>query len=276
MVPDPVTPDWTGAWPTSWHIFDPEDPDPALLGDKKQPYRVVYEQLRARVHDHWSSGDEPILEISGAPPTALHTAPPPTAPPTAPPTISSTPAQFIPSTSNPRFSSFRNSTPARGSYSSSSSSPTGPRETKVTIVFYTWERPGEVQEVEQAEFSIFLQPTDPIRSVEDFVRNKVLPSLPEAVDFWPLPGDQIMLADGGVEEEKEDINAVFDSIARIEADWARDAAEAAATELEDREEMMQHREILGYGPSDSSVVRSSSVSEGPASSRVTTDSNDED
>lgn len=44
--------------------FDPEDPLIQLRGDRKQPYRIVYEALRARALSHYQSGALPYLEIS--------------------------------------------------------------------------------------------------------------------------------------------------------------------------------------------------------------------
>lgn len=44
--------------------FDPEDPLIQLLGDRKQPYRKVYEAMRARALSHYQSGVLPILETS--------------------------------------------------------------------------------------------------------------------------------------------------------------------------------------------------------------------
>jgi hypothetical protein len=47
--------------------FDPENPPLDLRGDPKQPYRVVYEYLRARAYDHLISGEEPILGVCEKP-----------------------------------------------------------------------------------------------------------------------------------------------------------------------------------------------------------------
>ncbi|KAJ6092813.1 hypothetical protein N7486_008102 [Penicillium sp. IBT 16267x] len=47
--------------------FDPEDPHLQLIGDKRQPYRAVYEKLRLRALAHWRSGEEPILEVCEKP-----------------------------------------------------------------------------------------------------------------------------------------------------------------------------------------------------------------
>ncbi|KAJ5371208.1 uncharacterized protein N7496_007300 [Penicillium cataractarum] len=47
--------------------FDPEDPLIQLLGDRKQPYRKVYETMRARALLHYQSGTLPILALSMKP-----------------------------------------------------------------------------------------------------------------------------------------------------------------------------------------------------------------
>jgi hypothetical protein len=47
--------------------FDPEDPLIQLRGDRKQPYRKVYEALRTRAFSHYQSGALPLLEISPKP-----------------------------------------------------------------------------------------------------------------------------------------------------------------------------------------------------------------
>lgn len=44
--------------------FDPEDPLIQLLGDRKQPYRKVYETMRARALLHDQLGTLPILTLS--------------------------------------------------------------------------------------------------------------------------------------------------------------------------------------------------------------------
>jgi len=47
--------------------FDPEDPPTDLLGDPKEPFRVVYEHLRIRAEHHWNSSIEPFLGVCDKP-----------------------------------------------------------------------------------------------------------------------------------------------------------------------------------------------------------------
>ncbi|CDM35782.1 Ribonuclease H-like domain [Penicillium roqueforti FM164] len=43
--------------------FNPEDPNPGLIGDPRAPYRAVYTELRARAFAHWHTGQDPILSV---------------------------------------------------------------------------------------------------------------------------------------------------------------------------------------------------------------------
>ncbi|KAI3171846.1 hypothetical protein CBS147317_1275 [Penicillium roqueforti] len=47
--------------------FDPEDPNPNLVGDPRAPYRAVYEALRVRAFAHWEAGQNPILDVCTKP-----------------------------------------------------------------------------------------------------------------------------------------------------------------------------------------------------------------
>jgi hypothetical protein len=47
--------------------FNPDDPNPHLVGDPQAPYRVVYEALRVRAFAHWDSGRGPILDVCAKP-----------------------------------------------------------------------------------------------------------------------------------------------------------------------------------------------------------------
>lgn len=47
--------------------FDPEDPNPSLIGDPRAPYRAVYEILRTRARIHWETGQEPLIDVCTKP-----------------------------------------------------------------------------------------------------------------------------------------------------------------------------------------------------------------
>lgn len=55
--------------------FDPEEPHFRLIGDRKQPYKAVYEKLRIRAYDHWNSGQDPILAVCEKPTGAANWSP---------------------------------------------------------------------------------------------------------------------------------------------------------------------------------------------------------
>lgn len=47
--------------------FNPEDPLTQLRGDRYQPFRVVYEELRRRAIGHFQSGAQPTLDVCSKP-----------------------------------------------------------------------------------------------------------------------------------------------------------------------------------------------------------------
>jgi hypothetical protein len=58
--------------------FDPKDPLLQLHRDRLQPYRGVYEALRARAIAHYDSSQEPVLGLCEKPHRAQEWAPPAT------------------------------------------------------------------------------------------------------------------------------------------------------------------------------------------------------
>lgn len=47
--------------------FNPEDPDPRLIGDTEAPYQGVYMALRKRALDHWDTRQDPKLDVCQKP-----------------------------------------------------------------------------------------------------------------------------------------------------------------------------------------------------------------
>ena len=43
--------------------FNPNDPNPTLCGEPREPYRAVYKALRERAFTHWNTGQDPILDV---------------------------------------------------------------------------------------------------------------------------------------------------------------------------------------------------------------------